>query len=118
MRGHDQLIALRRERQAPQIVFVNDYPCDTDWHSVGAHVTLCVAGDSVPLLDLRCLVGLRVSISSPDEARAKALAERCKASGAATVAACHVLSGQSPFDQTGWAEVWHRTEQQKQQEAA
>lgn len=112
MRGHDHLIALRRKRKAPQIVFVNDYPCDTDWHTTGDHVTLCTADDSVGLLDLRCLVGLRVSISSPIEARAKALADRCKASGAATVAACHVQPDHSPFDQTGWAEVWHRTEQE------
>lgn len=113
MRGHDHLIAMRCKGQAPQIVFVNDYPCDTDWHATGDHVTLCVAGDALPLLDLRCLVGLRVSVSSFSEARAKALAERCKASGAATVAACHVQDSQSPFDQSGWAEVWYRNEQQE-----
>ena len=111
MRGHDHLIATRCSGHVPRIVFVNDSPCDTDWHTTGDHVTLCTAGDTVPLLDLRCLVGLRVSISSPSEARAKALADRCKASGAATVAACHVQPDRAPFDQAGWAEVWRRPEQ-------
>lgn len=112
MRGHEKLIEMRRAGKVPQIVFVNDYPCKTDWFETGEHVTLCTAGDSITLLDLRCLVGLRVSISSPNESRAKALAEHCKAAGAATVAACHVQDGCPSFDQAGWAEVWHRTEKE------
>ena len=112
MRGHDHLIALRLERRAPRFVFVNDYPCDTDWHTTGEHVTICTDGDAVQLLDLRCLVGLRVSVSSPVESRARALAERCKAGGAAVVAACHVQADRDSFDQAGWAEVWHRNEQE------
>ena len=110
MRGHEKLIDMRRARKTPRFVFVNDYPCQTDWFETGDHVTLCTAGDSITLLDLRCLIGLTVSVSSPIEARAKALAERCKASGAATVAACHVQVDRSPFDQAGWSEVWHRKE--------
>ena len=113
MRGHYQLLALRRAGKAPRIVFVDDYPCDTDWHTTGDQVTLCTAGDSVPLLDLRCLVGLRVSISSPSESRAKALFEHCKAAGAIAVAACHVQDGRPAFEQTGWADIWHRTEQKE-----
>ena len=110
MRGHEKLIDMRRAGKTPRHVFVNDYPCSTDWFETGDHVTLCADGDAISLLDLRCLFGLNVSISSPDEARAKALAERCKASGAATVAACHVQPEKSPFDQSGWAEVWRRKE--------
>jgi len=106
MRGYEKLIELRRAHKAPRFVFVNDYPCRTDWHeNAGDAVTVCTAGDDIDLLDLRCLVGLRVSISSPAEARAKALFERCKDAGAATVAACHVLGWGD-----GWAEVWHRKE--------
>ena len=113
MRGHEKLIDMRRAGKTPRHVFVNDYPCSTDWFETDDHVTLCTAGDDTALLDLRCLVGLTVSVSSPSEARAKALAESCKAAGAAIVAACHVQDDHSPFEQAGWAEVWRRAEQKE-----
>ncbi len=102
MRGHHDLIAQRLRGRAPRIVFVNDYPCRTNWFETHDHATLCTAGDPLSSLDLRCLVGLRVSISATTEARAKALFDRAKAAGAAVVAAC--------ADQTGWAEIFHKTE--------
>lgn len=104
MNGHEDIIRLRRERMAPSFVFINDYPCETDWLSQRAHCTICTHGDSIPALDLRFLVGLKVSISSTTEARAKALFEACKTAGAAVVAACHVTNGK----QDGWTQVWRK----------
>lgn len=108
MRGQEQLIAMRRARKAPRFVFINDFDCQTDWFETGDHATLCTSGDDIALLDLRCLVGLRVSVSSPSEARAKALLDACKRSGAAVVAACHVQSDRHAVDQAGWAEIWRK----------
>ena len=106
MRGHEAIIRMRLKRKAPSIVFVNDYPCQTDWEKYGDHATVCVAGDSVAGLDLRYLTGLRVSISSESEERAKALFERAKEAGARFVAACHVKSDLHPMEQDGWVDVW------------
>lgn len=109
MRGHEHLIQMRLNRKAPRIVFVNDYPCKTDWFdNPGDAVTICTHGDDIKTLDIRFLVGLAVSISSPSESRAKALYARCRAIGVATVGACHVQSDKKPWEQTGWAEVYRR----------
>ena len=110
MRGHERLIEMRRAGKTPRYVFVNDYPCQTDWFETGDHATICTDGDSVELLDLRCLVGLTVSVSATSEARAKALLEACKRAGAAVVAACHVQADRHQFDQSGWSAIWRRNE--------
>jgi hypothetical protein len=111
MKGHERLIDMRRAGKAPRFVFINDYPCKTDWfENPGDAVTVCTHGDSVELIDLRFLVGLKVSISGEDEARVKKLYERCKASGVGMVAACHIQPGVKRWDQAGWAEVWKRPE--------
>lgn len=108
MRGHEQLIAARKAGKKPRFVFVNDWDCPTTWFEDGdAYVTICTAGDDVALIDVRFLVGLRVSVSSESEARARALFDRCKAAGASVVAACHVQPGRAPWQQNGWAKVWH-----------
>lgn len=111
MRGHEHLIELRRAKKSPRYVFVNDYPCQTDWFQTGDHATICTAGDSVELLDLRCLVGLIVSVSAISESRAKALLDACKRAGAAVVAACHVQADRHQFDQSGWTAIWRRNEE-------
>jgi hypothetical protein len=108
MRGHEAIIELRRNRMAPPFVFINDYPCDTDWLQDRAGSTVCVAGDHIPALDLRYLIGLKVSISSESEARAKALFDACKAAGARTVAACHIKPERRDWEQDGWATVWRK----------
>ena len=111
MKGHERLIDMRRAGKAPRFVFLNDYPCKTDWfENPGDAVTVCTHGDSVELIDLRFLVGLKVSISGEDEARVKKLYERCKAIGVGMVAACHLQPGVKQWDQAGWAEVWKRPE--------
>jgi hypothetical protein len=104
MRGHEKIIEMRRNRFAPKIVFVNDWPCKTDWFEHQDHATVCTHGDSIEALDLRFLVGLTVSISSHVEVRAKALAKACREACAATVAACHIQPG--VLHGSGWVEVW------------
>ena len=108
MRGHTEIIAARMQRKAPSFVFVNDYPCKTDWFERAEQATVCTHGDAIDTLDLRYLVGLRVSISATTEARAQALFARVKAAGAAAVAAVHVQPDCHPTAQRGWCQVFTR----------
>lgn len=108
MRGHEPIITLRQAGKKPVIVFLNDYPCATDWPRFGDHATVDVSADQPEWLDLRFLIGLRVSITGASEKRAKRLAEACKRAGAQTVAACvasHVGGGRF---EPGWCDVWHK----------
>lgn len=106
MRGHTNIIEQRMQHRAPRMVFVNDYPCKTDWFEQSEQATVCTHGDHIGMLDLRFLVGLRVSISATSQDRAQALFERVKAAGAAAVAAVHVLPNCHPQDQRGWCQVF------------
>lgn len=110
MRGHTEILRARMAKMAPSFVFVNDYPCKTDWFEGNDHATVCTHGDALANADFRFLVGLKVSISAPTEERAKALFERVKAAGAAVVAACHVNPDKHPHLQNGWAEIFHKAE--------
>ena len=110
MRGHERLIEMRKAGKTPRYVFVNDYPCKTDWFETGDHATLCTADDDIALLDLRCLVGLTVSISSESESRAKALFEAAKRSKAVTVGVCTIQPDRSAWAQSGWSAIWRRNE--------
>lgn len=107
MRGHENIIRLRQAGKRPAFVFINDWPCQTDWFETGEHATVCTAGEAVEALDLRFLTGLRVSISSHQENRAKALFEACKAIGVLSVGAVHVKPELRPWEQDGWVQVWH-----------
>lgn len=117
MRGQDQLIAMRKAGKRPAIVFINDYPCQTDWADWGDHATVCVDGDQLSSLDLRFVVGMTVSVSSLSEARAKRIAEICKQAGARTVAGAHGIRIDDYQTTTGWADVW-QAEQKKECESA
>lgn len=108
MRGHTDIIANRLQGRAPKIVFVNDYPCKTDWLAHHEQATVCTAADAPSSLDLRFLVGLRVSIAALTQARAQMLFERAKASGAALVVACHVQPDRPTFGQTGWSDIFSK----------
>ena len=108
MQGHHALIDMRRCSRHPKWVFVNDYPCKTDWHEWGEHATICIDGDSIASLDLRFLVGLNVSVSGTVLSRVKAVFELAKASGANRVADCQLQTGVHPDDQSGWTEVWQK----------
>ena len=104
MRGHQEIIEQRKRRLTPVFVFLNDYPCDTNWFTNADYATVCCAGDNLASLDLSFLHGLKVSISSDSEKRARELFEACKQAGASSVAACQTMPG--PW-QTGYAEVWN-----------
>lgn len=117
MRGHEAIIELRRRGVSPGTVFINDYPCDTDWFNPGAkygqvwpsdHATVCTADDAIELLDVRFLVGLTVIACSESESRAKALFERAKSSGAKTVVAFHTVGSTRRDTKTGWHEIYRR----------
>lgn len=108
MKGHDAIIALRKTHLCPSFVFVNDYPCKTDWFEHGDHATVCTAGDVIQTLDMRFLVGCKVSITSPSEIRAKALFAHAKAAGAIIVAAGHAMPRIGRGDSTGWCEIYHK----------
>lgn len=106
MRGHLEIIAARIDGKKPPFVFINDFPCSTDWLEFGEHATVCTHGDLLSSMDFRFLTGLKVSISAHSEHRAKALFERIKGMGATHVAACHVQAEKHALDQAGWASVW------------
>ena len=108
MKGHEDIITMRRNRMAPAFVFINDWPCKTDWMRERAAATVCTDGDVIQSLDLRFLVGLQVVVSSTDERRAKALFEACKAAGAKAVASCHIKDGVPGWKQDGWFQVWRK----------
>lgn len=109
MKGDDNLIAMRKLGKAPRIVFVNDYPCKTDWFENHEHATISTAGEPISSLDLRFLTGLKVSISSGSEGRAKALMAKAKWFGAKTIGACHIQPVYAHL-QTGWSEIYHAPE--------
>lgn len=115
MRGHTELIQMRRQQKTPKIVFINDYHCETDWLNPGEmygeewpsdHATISTAGDFMETIDLRFVVGLTVSISGTDEKRVKALFESCKDNGAVVVAAGVTDPSKPIREQAGWTEIW------------
>jgi hypothetical protein len=108
MNGHTQIIEMRRNRMKPEFVFINDYPCKTDWFYFADHATVSICPtEAIETLDLRFLQGIKVNVSALTEKRAKAIFEACKDAGALQVAAVHVQPEKHPLDQTGWCEVWH-----------
>lgn len=107
MRGHENIIRMRQAGKRPSFVFVNDWPCDTNWLETGDQATVCTAGDSISTLDLRFMVGLRVSVSSHCEERAKALYEACKSAGVEVVCGVHLKPEKKPWAQDGWVALWN-----------
>lgn len=93
MRGHENLIALRKRGLKPSgLVFVCDYPVQPkflrwDHTEDGTNPTVCVDGDDIASLDLRFVVGLAVDVTGTNPLRVKALAGLCKKSGADAVMA-------------------------------
>lgn len=108
MRGHETILKMREQGTKPSFVFVNDYPCDTDFFETGHTACVCVHGDVPETIDMRFLVGLNVSVTSHDENRAKALFELCKEAGVNRLAACHVQYGVPFGRQCGWAAGWKK----------
>ena len=107
MRGHEAIIKMRQAGKRPAFVFINDYPCETDWDKHGDHATISIDGDDIGLLDLRFLIGTKVSCMSLTEQRAKAIFEACKDAKADIVGSCHIDQSKPAWAQSGWAKVWH-----------
>lgn len=92
MKGHEALIKMRLQGLRPSVVFINDYPCHTDWHEHGDHCTIQIEPlDAPETLDMRFLIGMTVSVSADDENRAKRLLEACKMAKARKVIACQAV---------------------------
>ena len=91
MTGHDDLIALRLQGWAPRTVQVHTEPEVADWvircgwtGHIGVHIP---PTDRLDSLDLRCLIGLRVLVSGPDDQRVRDVwAAVCQAKPARAIA--------------------------------
>lgn len=101
MKGHEALIQLRAAGRVPKYVFINDYPCSTDWFQWGEQATVCVAGDPLSSIDFRFLNGVTAIITGSTEKRTQILFNKAK-QYAKTVAACH-----NKGKEIGWTEVHH-----------
>lgn len=107
MNGQEHIYTMREQGHQPDWVFINDFPCQTDWTEHDDFATICTAGDNIKRLDLRFLLDCRVSITSLSEKRAKELFEACKPY-ALLVASSVIDPKQNPNHQTGWNEIWNR----------
>jgi len=90
MRGHEPLIALRRQGLRPVMaqIEVSDIEplCLRDWqHNAGIPVVHIEPTDSLSSLDLRFVVGLVVHVTGESESRVKAVFRACKAAEASRV---------------------------------
>lgn len=110
MRGHEAIIRMRKEYgKKPPFVFINDYPCQTDWFEEGiGYARISIHGDKLESLDLRFLVGLSVSVTASSEKRSKALFEACKSVGVAQVVATHIDPTRKPWEQRSEVHVYKR----------
>ena len=109
MKGHEGIIKLRLAGKAPELILLDDlsHPSPlTDWEGYDSMPTVCVHKDAIEGLDLRFLVGCKVSVTSHTEDRAKRLFNACKAAGAKWVAASHTeMRGE--VAKTGWMDFYH-----------
>ena len=109
MKGHEGIIKLRLAGKAPELILLDDlfHPSPmVDWDTYDCMPTVCVHGNAIEGLDLRFLVGCKVSVTSHSEDRAKRLFNACKAAGATWVAASHTeIHGYKA--KTGWTEIYH-----------
>ena len=90
MDGHRELITMRRAGFKPAFVFVNDFPCQTDWAKWGDHPTICVAGDTPELQDFRFLVGVTAIVGGTDAERVRRVAKACQAHAKRVIASVAV----------------------------
>lgn len=92
MRGHEALLALRRRGQRPLMADICDgmdgLACWRDWPnwSGAAHIEVRPE-DRINRLDLRCIVGMFVSVGGMDANRVRQLHDRCVEVGASGVMA-------------------------------
>lgn len=101
MRGHETIIQMRKAGRRPGIIFINDFPSSTRWGEWSEYAQVCTAGDSLADIDLRFVIGLKVSITSESQQRAKSIMQIAINCGATDVGACCM----------GWAEIWNKKEE-------
>lgn len=109
VKGHTGVIAMRQRGLKPSAVFVCDFPTPTDWAEWGEYPTITVDGESIPLLDLRFLVGLHVHVAGFDDKRNRELFEACKEAGAAFVIAAGMREVDPWRLETTWVDVWRKS---------
>jgi hypothetical protein len=73
MKGHENILALRRAGRKPAYVWVEDHAKVL----LDDGLTVCVHGDTPELLDLRFLFGTTALVSSPSAERAHRLSAEC-----------------------------------------
>ena len=105
MYGQEMLIEARNKGRKPAFVFINDYPCITDWFEHGGVPTVCVHGDDPKDIDLWFVQGSTVTISSEVEYRAKELFDIAIDAGAAVVIAGHTVK--TPHKTNSWTGYHH-----------
>jgi len=107
MKGHEKIINLRMQGKVPELVYLDDFESAlSDWEDLGTNPVVTLTNDLPEALDLRFLVGLRVSVTSQSEDRAKRLFNACKEAGAKWVAASHTgMHGE--MAKTGWMDFYN-----------
>lgn len=91
MRGHEPIVAMRRNGLMPAMVWIDTEPCAlkawAGWPSVDAsHAHVWVeAGDSIKRTDLRFVVGLTVQVQGEDAQRVADVQDACVKAGAKRV---------------------------------
>lgn len=85
--GIEHITKLRMSGIHPKIITIYDEPIDRKALAIDPTL-ISIYGQAIELLDLRCVVGLMVSASSPCPDRVKKLFDLCCENGAAVVAAC------------------------------
>ena len=98
MNGHRELITMRRAGFKPAFVFVNDFPCQTDWAKFGDHPTVCTAGDTPELQDFRFLVGVTAIVGGFDAERVKRITKACEAHAKRVVASVSTIDDHGRVD--------------------
>jgi len=100
MRGHEALIAMRRQGLRPAMVWIGTSPDASnlwrDWQRCSpAHARIQIDPEDRPaMLDLRWVIGLTVAIDGHDFDRVQAVADACQQHEAARVIAVHVAADQ------------------------
>lgn len=101
MRGHEALIAMRKARLAPEMVYIDlGAPSwmTAMWRQVcPQYPQLAITDDeAIASLDLRFVVGLHTQVSGSDRGRLQAAVMACAAAGASRVVG--VLTRPGRFD--------------------
>lgn len=110
MRGHEQLIAMRKAGKAPSTVQIfaglDDSQAWRDWQVVcPRHAEVEITDDEfLSGLDLRFAVGLKVILVGANERRVRAIHAACEAIGAKRVVSA-VSDGRRPTQVFDTAEV-------------